>query len=51
MYGGELSAQYYRGLTLYALERDAPARAAFHAAVTADPESTVGRHAQRYLAA
>ena len=44
-----LTAQYYRGLTLFALERDPEARQAFAAAQAADPESTIGQNAQRYL--
>jgi tetratricopeptide (TPR) repeat protein len=46
-----LSAQYYRGLTLFALESDTQAREAFEAARTADPTSTIGQNAQRYLEA
>ncbi len=44
-----LSAHYYRGLALYALERDVPAREAFAAVVAADPTSTAAQNAQRYL--
>lgn len=44
------TAQYYRGLSLYALERDRQARQAFEAAAV-DPASTLGQNAQRYLAA
>jgi tetratricopeptide (TPR) repeat protein len=46
-----LSAQYYRGLTLFALESDTQARAAFEAAQAADPTSTIGQNAARYLEA
>ncbi len=46
-----LSAQYYRGLALFELDRDTPAREAFEAARAADPQSTIGQNAQRYLEA
>jgi tetratricopeptide (TPR) repeat protein len=46
-----VSAQYYRGLTLFALESDPQARTAFEAARDADPTSTIGQNAQRYLEA
>jgi tetratricopeptide (TPR) repeat protein len=45
------SAQYYRGLALYALEQDAQAQAAFDAVITADPKSTAAQNAQSYLEA
>ncbi len=46
-----LRAQYYRGVALYALERDAEAQQAFLAAVSAAPESLTAQSAERYLAA
>lgn len=46
-----LSAQYYQGLALFALERDKQARQAFDAAVAADPASAIATNAQRYLEA
>lgn len=44
-------AQYYRGVVLYTLERDAEARVAFQAVTTAEPESTTAGNVQHYLAA
>lgn len=44
-----LRAQYYRGVALYALERDAEARPAFETAISAAPETATARSAQRYL--
>ena len=44
-----LSAQYYRGLALFGLDRDAPAREAFEAARATDPQSTIAQNAQHYL--
>lgn len=44
-----LSAQYYRGLALFGLERDTPAREAFETARAADPQSTIAQNAQHYL--
>ena len=38
-------------LTLFTLESDTPARAAFEAARAADPTSTIGQNATRYLEA
>lgn len=46
-----LSVQYYRGMVLFGLESDAPAREAFAAARAADPQSTIGQNAQHYLEA
>jgi tetratricopeptide (TPR) repeat protein len=46
-----LAAQYYRGLALFALESDTQARAAFETARAADPTSTIGQNATRYLEA
>lgn len=46
-----LSAQYYRGLALFGLDRDTPAREAFEAARAVDPQSTIAQNAQHYLAA
>lgn len=43
------AAQYYRGLTLHALQRDAQAQAAFEAAIAAAPSSTIGVNARRHL--
>jgi tetratricopeptide (TPR) repeat protein len=43
------SAQYYRGLALYSLDRDPEARQAFNAVITADPQSPVAQNARRYL--
>ncbi|HEY7490816.1 MAG TPA: tetratricopeptide repeat protein [Candidatus Tectomicrobia bacterium] len=44
-------AQYYRGLALYASERDTPAQAAFEAVVQAAPDSPEALQARRYLEA
>ena len=44
-------AQYYRGLTFYALERDAQAQTMLKAVATAEPTSSFGTQAQQYLEA
>ena len=46
-----LSAQYFRGLALFASENDTQARTAFEAARVADSASTIGQNAARYLEA
>jgi tetratricopeptide (TPR) repeat protein len=43
------TAQYHRGLALYAAERDAEAQDAFGAAVRSAPETPLAHQAQRYL--
>lgn len=45
------SAHYYRGLALYALERDKQARDAFDAVVAANPQSSAAHNAERYIVA
>jgi lipoprotein NlpI len=42
-------AQYYQGIVLYTLERDAEAREAFKAVIIAEPGSTMAGNAQRYM--
>jgi tetratricopeptide (TPR) repeat protein len=43
------TVQYYRGLTLYAMEHDAQAQEAFEAVLEREPDTSLGRQAQRYL--
>lgn len=45
------NAQYYRGLALYASERDAQAQEAFQAVLQSGPDSPLARQSQRYLEA
>jgi tetratricopeptide (TPR) repeat protein len=43
------TVQYYRGLALYAAERDAQAQEAFKTVLEQEPDTPLGRQAQRYL--
>jgi tetratricopeptide (TPR) repeat protein len=43
------TVQYYRGLALYAAERDAQAQEAFKSVLEQEPDTPLGRQAQRYL--
>ena len=43
------TVQYYRGLILYATERDTQAQEAFEAILEQEPDTPLGRQAQRYL--
>jgi tetratricopeptide (TPR) repeat protein len=45
------SVQYYRGLALYATERDVQAQEAFEAVLQAGPDAPLARQSQRYLEA